>query len=447
MTDSRPRTVPSLAKARAPRLPSVNDTTLSNGVQTLAVRRPGVALVEVRLRVPFAGPPGRRGATHTAQAALLSDALLLGTRRRDAATLAQDLQALGGQLSVSADADRLGLSGSVLAGRLPDFLALLGELLTEASFPKDEVTGERDRLVQELAMYRSQPSVIAREALLSRMYGDHPYGRDLPTAQDVAAVRPAQLRALHAARVVPAGSVLTLVGDLTPAKAVAAAEAALRSWASSAPVRRVPPGPAHACAVPLLIDRPGAVQTTVRMARPVPPRTHPDYAAISLANLVFGGYFSSRWVANIREDKGYTYSPHAAIEHPPAGSRLSLSADVATEVTAPALLETWYELGRVATVPVAQAELDQARRYAVGSLALGTSSQAGVASTLSQLAGAGLGLDWLKAHQQALGRVTVDDVLRVGQTWFSPTGFSCVLVGDAAKIASSVSALGAVETR
>ncbi|MDP9101476.1 MAG: insulinase family protein, partial [Actinomycetota bacterium] len=188
---------------------------MSHGARTLAVRRPGVPLVEVRLRIPFAAPSGKRGAAHAAQAQLLADSMLLGTASRDASRLAQDLQSLGGQLSVSADADRLGMSGSVLAGQLPAFLELLGELLTSAAYPRDEVAGERDRLVQELAIYRSQPSAIAREALLARMYRSHPYGRDLPSADDIALVRPKQLRALHAARVGPRQAVLTLVGDLS----------------------------------------------------------------------------------------------------------------------------------------------------------------------------------------------------------------------------------------
>jgi predicted Zn-dependent peptidase len=175
-------------------------------------------------------------------------------------------------------------------------------------------------------------------------------------------------------------------------------------------------------------------------------RTADDYAATVLANLVFGGYFSSRWVSNIREDKGYTYSPHSAMEHLGAGSRLVAGADVATEVTAPALLETLYELGRIATVPVAQEELDQARRYALGALALGTSSQAGLAGQLSQLAGVGLGLDWLKEHAAALQRVTVDDVLTAGARWLAPAALTPVLVGDAEAVADSVGLLVDLET-
>ena len=438
--------LPPLARQRAPRLPTVADTVLDNGLRVLAVRRAGVPLVELRLRVPFAAPAGRAGERHTARASLLGDTLLLGTERRSALQLAIDVQGLGGQLSASTDADRLAFGGSVLRTGLGGLLELLGEVLTSASYPKAEVLGERDRLVQELAIHRSSAGVVAREALMHRMYGDHPYGRDLPSAEAVADVRPRDLRALHAHRIAPAGSILTLVGDLSPARATALVERALAGWTttSSAPaIPQVPPQPGRTA---LLIDRPGAVQTTIRLGGAAPSRISPQAAAMALANLVFGGYFSSRWVANIREDKGYTYSPHSSVDHPPAGSRLVAGADVATGVTAPALLETMYELGRMATVPVRQAELDQARRYAIGTLALGTATQAGLASTLSQLAAAGLGVDWLREHPAALERVTVEDVLAAGSRYLSPRALTPVLVGDAGVVAESLRAVVELET-
>jgi zinc protease len=431
------RTVPALGKPRVAKLPSVADTTLPSGLRVLAVRRPGVPLVEVRLRVPFAG----RGETHVARAQLLSDTLLSGTDRRSASQLAVDLQALGGQLHASHDADRLGISGSVLSSGFGGFLALLGELLTSASYPKEEVAAERDRLVQELAIHRSQASVVAREALLRRMYGDHPYGRELPDADVVAEVTPAQLRSLQSKRVVPADSVLTVVGDVQPSRAVAQVEKALSAWTASTKAPGTPRLPRHTPGAALLLDRPGAVQTTIRMAGPAPARTSDEYAAASLANMVFGGYFSSRWTANIREDKGYTYGGHSVFEHPPAGSRITVSVDVATDVTAPSVLETLYELGRIATVPVQQDELDQARRYAIGSLQLGTASQAGLASMLSMLAGAGLGVGYLRDFPAQLEAVTVDEVLAAAATWMAPTRLTSVLVGDVSVIESSLRTL------
>ncbi len=432
MTKVRP--VPPLAKPRPVKLPAVAERTLDSGLRVLAVRRPGVPLAEIRLRVPFAGPSGRGGRAHTAQAQLLGDTLLAGTDRRTAAQLAGDVQALGGQISASTDADRLAVGGSVLVSGLPGLLELLAEVLTSAAYPKRDVVGERDRLVEELAIYRSQAAVMAREALLGRMFGDHPYGRELPTAEEVAGVRAAQLRRLHAARVAPAGSVLTIVGDLTPARAIGLVEKAMAGWTASSTALTTPALPPVTAGPALLLDRPGAVQTTIRMSGPAPARTDPDAAAFGLVNLVFGGYFSSRWVANIREDKGYTYSPSSQVEHPPAGSRVTLSTDVSTPTTAPALLETVYELGRVATLPVTQAELDQARRYAVGTLAMSTSTQAGLASTLSQLAGAGLGVEWLREHPARLAAVTVEQALEAGARYLAPAGLTTVLVGDVAQV-------------
>ena len=428
------RPVPPLAKPRPVKLPAVAERTLDNGLRVLAVRRPGVPLAEVRLRVPFAGPPGRGGRAHTARAQLLGDTLLSGTDRRTAAQLAADVQALGGQLNASTDADRLGFGGSVLVSGLAGLLEVLAEVLTSASYPKREVVGERDRLVQELAIYRSQASVVAREALLARMYGDHPYGRELPTADEVASVKASHLRSLHEQSIAPAGSVLTIVGDLTPARAITLVEKAMAAWTATTKATSTPALPALSRRPALLLDRSGAVQTTIRMSGPAPSRTDPDAAALGLANLVFGGYFSSRWVANIREDKGYTYSPSSQVEHPPAGSRVTLGADVSTPTTAPALLETVYELGRVATLPVGQDELDQARRYAIGTLALSTSTQAGLASTLSQLAGAGLGVEWLREHPQRLLAVTVEDALEAASRYLAPAALTTVLVGDVAQV-------------
>jgi zinc protease len=445
MTAGLVRPVPPLAKPRATKLPSVGERVLDNGLRVLAVRRPGVPLAELRLRIPFAGPTGRKGRGHTAQAQLLSDTMLSGTTGRTAAQLAADVQALGGQLAASSDADRLGLAGSVLVSGLPGLLELLGEVLTGATYPKREVVGERDRFVQELAIYRSEASVVAREELLRRLYGEHPYGRELPTADEVEAVKASQLRALHASRVAPAGAVLTVVGDLTPARAIGLVERALAGWTASASALVAPPLPDTVRGPAVLIDRPGAVQTTLRLAGPAPGRTDPDSAAFALANLVFGGYFSSRWVANIREDKGYTYSPHSQVEHPAAGSRVTVAADVSTPTTAAALLETTYELGRIATTAVSQAELDQARRYAVGSLALGTSTQAGLASTLSSLAASGLGVEWLRDYPRQLAAVTVDDALEAGARYLAPHRLTTVLVGDVEQVEEPVGRLVELE--
>jgi predicted Zn-dependent peptidase len=177
------------------------------------------------------------------------------------------------------------------------------------------------------------------------------------------------------------------------------------------------------------------------MAGPAPARTSPDYAAVSLANMVFGGYFSSRWVANIREDKGYTYSPRSALRHGAAASCLVTSADVATEVTAPALVEMGYELGRLVSLPPTADEVAATAQYLVGILALSTATQAGLAGTLTALLADGLDVTWLREHPAALLAVTPDDVHEAAQTLLAPATRITIVVGDAARIENPLSAL------
>jgi predicted Zn-dependent peptidase len=277
------------------------------------------------------------------------------------------------------------------------------------------------------------------------MYGRHPYAVQTPEPEQVRGVRPAQLRALHADRVKPDGAVLVLVGDISAEKAIDAAAKALGGWLGAGRDGNVPPTPPLEPGPLLLVDRPGAVQSSLRMALPALPRTHPDYAALQLANLVFGGYFSSRWVENIREDKGYTYGPHTAIEHFVAGSSLVVAAEVATEVTGPVLLETLYELGRIASLPPGAGELEQARRYALGTLRLGMSTQAGLAGLASIYASFGLRLDYLSEHSAALAAATREQVAEVAAQYLAPSKAVSVVLGDADAVAEPLAALTAVE--
>lgn len=422
--------VPALTAPARPRRLSVSETVLDSGLRVVAVRRPGVPLVEIRLRVPMISGRAALGA----QAVLLGETLLAGTARLDRAALAGAIASLGADLSVGVDADRLSIGGSVLAPNLPALLSLIGEVLTDASHAAPEVAGEKSRLLERLAIARSQAGVVAREARGRRMYGTHPYALDLPDAADIAAATPARIRSLHSRLIRPDGALLVLVGDVAPGRAFAAATAALAHWEGSAPASRAPLLPAIQSAPLLLLDRPGSVQSSLRMGSSALTRLDPGYPALQLANMIFGGYFSSRWNENIREDKGYTYGPHSRIDHGLLGSSLQLDADVATDVTAPALLETLYELGRISSLPVTEAELDAVRQYAIGTLALSTATQAGLASTLSGLIGVGVGPQWLAEHPRRLAKVTVEQVSEAAATYFAPSRFVSVVVGDSATV-------------
>jgi zinc protease len=436
--------VPPLGEPRINPVPTAHETTLPNGLHVVVVPRPGVPLIELRLRVPFAAPTSRGAAVHTARASVLSGAVLLGTATHDQTAIAELLQGYGAELSVSSDPDRLLFATTLLADGLAPVLGILAELLTGASYPADEVEGERERVAERIAIARSQPGVIARAALSARRYGSHPYGIELPDPELVRDVRAPALRRLHGERVVPAGSSLVLVGDLDPRAATAAVTEALDGWTATGHAVEAPPAPELAAPGIELVDRPGAVQSNIRLGGPAPSRTAPDLAALRLANMVFGGYFSSRLVENIRERRGYTYSPRSSVDHQAAGASFVVEADVATEVTGPALLEIWYELGRMALTRVTEAELDGARRYVLGTMALSTATHAGLASTLSALVGADLPPVWLVDHQRALATVTLDEVQEAARRYLAVPALTTVVVGDAERVTPALEALGPV---
>ncbi|MFJ8581674.1 M16 family metallopeptidase [Micromonospora sp. NPDC093277] len=436
-TGTRP--LPPLGPTRRLKVPTQAERTLANGLTVIAVRRQAIPLVELRLWMPF-------GRTHLARGAMLAQTILSGTATHTATQIAAELQKVGGGLSAGIDPDRLMLSGASLVTGLGRMLELLADVLTGAVYPNDWVETERDRLVDRIQVARSQPAHLARTALLKRIYGKHPYAVQTPEPDEVRTVRPPVLRKLHAERVHPAGAVLVLVGDVQPERALDAAEQALAGWDGAGNVAELPPAPPLEPGPLLLVDRPGSVQSSLRIALPAVPRTHPDHAALQLANLVFGGYFSSRWVENIREDKGYTYGPHSVVEHSVAGSVLIAAAEVATEVTAPALLETMYELGRLAALPPKPEELEQARQYALGTLQLGMSTQAGLASLTSAYAGNGLRLDFLAEHAARLTKATVDDVAEAAARYLAPAKAVTVVLGDAERVAEPLAALTTVRT-
>lgn len=439
-TAAGPRRLPPLGHTRQVPLPDVMEHTLPTGLRVLAARRASVPTVQLRLRVPFAGSDP----AHAAVAELLAASLFTGTATRDRVEIDDELAGVGADLGPVVDPERLGIGGSGLAGGLGEVLDVLGDVLTSATHPDAEVARERERLIERITLARAEPSTIAREALQRKRFGDHPITREMPTADQVAAVTAEQVRAVQRAGLVPRGSILTLVGDIDPDAAIALVGERLGGWTSEhAAVELSAPPPLHPGDLEL-VHRPGAVQTQLRLSAAAVPRRDPSYAALQLANLVFGGYFSSRWMENIREDKGYTYGAHSGLEAIPGGAVLGVDTDVASDVTAPALLETRYELGRMVAVPPTAAEVDAARAYAIGALLISLDNQGGLAGVLTALAADGLDVDWLRGHPARLEAVTVDEVAVAAARFFAPTAFTGVLVGDESLIGPGVRRLGGV---
>lgn len=416
-------------EARLPR-PDL-DTTLPNGLRVVLCSAPVVPLVEIRLTVPY----GTTGPGGVALRQLLAGILLQGTAHRDADAFDTALAAHGATLSAGADAYRFTVTGHTLAGSLPEVLALLAETVLTPRLTEDVVAPERARLARRLELASHQPAAFAQQALLSRRYGDEAAARLRPAPHLAAACTPEELAELHTRHWGAAGAVLVLVGDLRPDDALAAVTDLFGAWAPGE--RDDVPGPPapFVGGPPVWVDRPGAVQSLIRLATPALPRTDPEYPALHLAQLVFGGSFASRLVAHLREEKGYAYQLGSGMESVPGASTLMIEADTAAEHTAAALGVIRDELARMAAEPPSREEIDAARSYAIGSIATAMSSPASLASGLSNLLHIGVGAQWLHGWGPLLDGVTYEAVTRAARRFFRPDAFTGVVLADESAVA------------
>lgn len=420
------------------RLPEVVERRLPSGLVTWAVREPEAPLVELRMWVPLAAAP-------RPLAALLTETLLLASARTDRRGTAGRLRDVGAYLAATVDADRLLISGGCLADGLPELLAVLAELLCRPGYRPDDVDRERARLAEQLRLVKAQPDTVVFEALGRRLHGDHhPYGAAVPEPSEVATVTGDMLHQAHRQWLGPDRAHLVLVGDLDPQPTVAAVAATLGAWRAEQPSPPPPPVPPVHPGPVTLLHHPQAPSGMVRVAARVVGRTHPDHSALTLANLVLGGYFSSRLVANLRQARGYAYTASSTVIHARAGSAVMIAADVAPERTAAAWWEIQAELGRLVADPVAGEELERARRYARGAVPLRLASQRRLADLLVELAGAGLRPDWLREHADRLATVTAEDVQQVAGRYLAPAAVVSVLLGDRPTVRTRLEPLTAV---
>jgi len=431
-------------------LDGITDTTVPPGVRIVAVRRPNVPLVQLRLHFPL----GDVGLRDTVPLRLLPKMLLAGTGARSGSEIAASLQRLGILAGAGADVDHLSISAGVPADSLTDGVDELVDIVAHPSFPRREVLGERERVVQEVLQEAVDPIAIATHALSGRLFPRHPYSDPLPEVGAVRRTGRARLSRFHTEHVVPAGCLLVAVGDVDPERLAVVAQSAFARFGGSdvddaglgASTRPALPVPAFVAGgqPALLVHRPGAVQSNLRVGVRCADRHDPAFPALFLAATVFGGQFTSRLVDNLRERHGYTYSPRAGIEERQLAASFVVKAEVGTEVTGAALNEVRYELARMATTDVTAEELESARRYVNGVLAMAAATQAGLAGMLGAFVSYGLEPTYLERFTRELAEVDARSLRAAAERFLGPAAMTTVVVGDAEIVTAPLEAMGDV---
>lgn len=425
-----PKELPPYGPQPALQLPDVKASKLDNGLIVWLVAQPG--LPKISFSIAVLGGLASDPANRPGMSELLTKTLTEGTKTRSAKQIAEEIQGAGGDLDAGANRDRIVVSTSVLSTKADAAVTLLADILENATFPDSEVALAKDNLSESLQEREAEPGFQANRALAHILFGSGPYSVIAPTEQSLTQMASAELRQEYARRFRPDQAIIVAAGDFDPAKMSALIKEKLGSWkAPATPPSTVNAKPAAAAPhSAYLVARPNSVQTKLVLAAFGPLRSDPDYEAAEVANAVYGGTFSSRLIANIREDKGYTYSPGSGIQTLRQAGIFRTTADVRNAVTAASLNEINYELNRMVTTSPTEEELNRAKRFLLGIEAISLQSRSAVAGELANLWLNGLPPDGIATYGKKINAATAEQVDAAAQKYFPASRMTIVAVGE-----------------
>lgn len=428
-------TPPPLGAPKPFALPAVTTFALKNGMKVTLAGYGSVPMVAISARMAFGNI--NESADQVWLSDLLCDLMKEGTGTVPAEQVAREAARMGGQLDVSAGTDESSARIEVLSEFAADAVKLVADVLEHPKLPESELERVRGNLLRQLAVRLSTPGAQASRAFAAALYPDHPYGRLFPSESQLKSYKIEDVRKFFAHNAGAQRTHLYVVGRFDPAvrKTI---EAAFEAWDSGPAVKRAPPNPVATKSV-VLLDRPAAVQSTIRLGLPVNiGPAHPDYTALEVVDSLLGGAFTSRITNNIREQKGYTYSPFSQVVTRYRTAEWRESADVTTKFTADSIREIQFEINRLRKEPPDAKELKAIQNLMVGLFVLRNSSNQGIIGQLSFVDLHGLTDDYLKTYVQRVNAVSREDVQRIAETYLDPGKMTLVVVGDKEKIGQSI---------
>jgi predicted Zn-dependent peptidase len=415
---------------------------LPNGLTVWVVPVPSAAVVNVHLLVD-AGAAAEDEA-HAGVAALTAQLLVTGTERLDASAFAEATETLGIEVSSESSWDSARAAFQSLPPHMAAGLALLAEMIQHPRFDPAEFDRLKAERLADILQARADPGRLADEMFLRHLYDDTtPYRRlSAGTPESVERITLDDVRAHHHTHWRPAAAHLIVAGPVVPSEVVAAAAEHLGAWSGSGPGHRTfEPRPGGGRRI-VLVDRPGSVQSELRVGQLGIDRRSPRYFPAMVLGAMLGGVFGSRLNLRLREELGYTYGARAGFDPRRAVGPFSAGAAVQTEVTADALRETVEILTRVRDAAPEETELHDIRDFLVGVFPLRFETTGGVAMAIEPVAVYGLPDVWWQTYRSHLEAVGADDVLAAARELLDPDRYLMLVVGDADKVRDELTVTG-----
>ena len=427
--------------ARDVKFPPYQIRTLTNGLQVIAVAHHEQPAVSLRLIIRAGGAqdPADKSGVATVVAALLDQ----GTTTKDAEQIATSIDSIGGLVGTGAGSDLSFINAIVMKDSFAFGLDMVSDLARNPKFAPEELERQRQQILSGLKVGYEDPDYIAGMVFDRLVYGFHPYGRpDSGTPESITSITRDDLVAFHKTWFGANNAILAIVGDVSHEEAFAGAERAFGKWGKSeATASKLvdPPPPTRRVVV---IDRPGAVQTEIRVGNIGLPRRHKDYLALDLAINILGGEGGNRLHRVLRSDRGLTYGASADVNALKDSGNIVADTDTRSEVTGEALRLMVDEFWRLQRQRVQSGELADAQAYLTGSFPLTIETPSAIALQVLNAVFYGLDLNDLQTYRERVNAITPDDIQRVAREYLRPDRLSIVLVGDASVFTKQLAGAG-----
>lgn len=433
MTQTLDRITPPPVGAFPPlSLPRPDHYRLTNGIEVIACNQGDEEVCRIDLM--FDG--GYYAETLPGTAALTLLMLKEGAAGKSSETIAEALDYHGAWLQTSASSHYLYVTLYTLNRHLDTCVSLLADIVARPDFPQPEFDRVKERRIQQLLVQNEKVDVLAGNTFLSMLFGEnHPYGRTTTPAH-LAVLTPADLAAYHRRHIRPDDCRIFIAGKITDRLLDNLERNFGPSWQVPArepqatPLYPVQPAERHI----VVTHKEHALQSGIRIGLPVINRDHPDFFALKLLCATLGGYFGSRLMSNIREEKGYTYGIASTIAAMRYGSYLVISTQTGTEFTRPLIDEVFAEIARLRNEAVPTDELTVVKNYLRGEMARTLDSPFSIADYYLSLMANSLTVDYFARQDEALRQLTADDLLAAARRYLIPDRFYLAVAGDREKI-------------
>ena len=423
------------------KVPEPKRFTLDNGLQVALVQWGTMPKVRVTLSLKTGNAFEKADEVWLAD--LTGDLLREGTTTRTAAQISEEAARMGGSLSIAVGGDTTTIGGDVLSEFGQKMVELVADVARNPKFPESELARLKANMLRNLAVALSQPQQIAMQKFRAVMYGDHPYGRVFPTDAMVKGYTLDQIKGFYQQTYGAGRSRLYVVGRFDEAAVEAAIRKAFMGWTKGSEPTYVPAKPSSSRAV-YIVDRPGAPQSTVILGVPTVDPSNADFIPLSVMDALLGGAFASRITKNIREDKGYTYSPTSDLSVRYRDAYWSENADVTTTVTGPSIKEIFAEIDRLQAEPPTAAELTGIQNYLAGTYVLQNSTRGGITGQLDYMDLHGLPPTYASTYVKQVYAVTPQQVAEMAKKHLQDDRALIVIVGDRKVIEEQVKGFGPI---